>query len=150
MDYPTKVVHDFTKNRLCVIPVVLYVHNNIQSDVAVHFLANANNGWVTWNFYKIVRIFSSYSSIRKPTGAATQLYMPEAASPFLWIGRIQGDAHLSAEKPSEAIELAVAVSRPGAFSLARGLQIVAETAGYEAAVQCSKLEFTLVVENKES
>lgn len=77
------------------------------------------------------------------------MYIPEAASPSLWIGRIQGHAHLSAEHPSQAIELAFAVSKPGAYSLARGLQITTNVVETNISMQSLKLEFTLVVENKD-
>ena len=80
---------------------------------------------------------------------ATQLYIPEAVSPSLWIGRIQGHAHLSAEQPSQAVELTFAVSKPGAYSLARGLQITTDVVKKNISIQSLKLEFTLVVENKD-
>ena len=77
---------------------------------------------------------------------ATQLYMPEAASPLLWIGRVEGE--ISLRGASETVHLAIAVSRPGVYSLSRGLQINAKVKGENVSVPSPKLEFTLIVDQK--
>ena len=77
---------------------------------------------------------------------ATQLYMPEAASPLLWIGRVEGE--ISLRGASETVHLAIAVSRPGVYSLSQGLQIHAKVKGNNVGVTSPKLEFTLIVDQK--
>ena len=85
--------------------------------------------------------------------APTHVYVPEAAAPLLWVGRVRGAAELDADRPAVDVPLAVCVSRPGAYSLARGLQIDAADAADAAAdavsgaVRSAKLEFTLIVES---
>ncbi len=83
---------------------------------------------------------------RKPP-RASQLYMPEAASPLLWIGRVQGDVCL--KDTPEAVHLTIAVSRPGAYSLVQGLQIDARMLGENIRVPSPKIEYTLIVDHKE-
>lgn len=90
---------------------------------------------------------------------ASQLYMAEAASPLLWIGRVRGSFRLESHG-SATVNLVIAVPRAGAYSLARGLQIsstkiASPSAVHEASVEenaavySSKLEFTLVVEGRD-
>ena len=50
---------------------------------------------------------------------------------------------------SQAVELTFAVSKPGAYSLARSLQIATDVLEKNISIQSLKLEFTLVVENKD-
>lgn len=76
----------------------------------------------------------------------TQLYMPEAASPLLWIGRVEGE--ISLRDASETVHLAIAVSRPGVYSLSQGLQLNAKVKGENTSVSSPKLEFTLIVYQK--
>ena len=91
--------------------------------------------------------------------SASQLYMPEAGSPSLWVGCVEGFIRLEAgNKRTEAIHLTIAVSRPGVYSLAQGLQINACKANSLSEKTCtsipimtaSKLEFVLIVENLDS
>ncbi|XP_059351867.1 trafficking protein particle complex subunit 8-like isoform X1 [Daphnia carinata] len=126
MEYSPKVYHDFNKQRLCVIPVILYLYNCCQKEIDVSYSANFNIG---------------------KTPRASQLYMPEAASPLLWIGRVQGNIHV--RDTPEAVHLAIAVSRPGAYSLVQGLHIDGRILDQNVKVPSSKIEYTLVVYDKE-
>ena len=87
----------------------------------------------------------NFPILRKPP-RASQLYMPEAASPLLWIGRVQGDVCL--KDTPEVFHLTVAVSRPGAYSLVQGLHIDAKMLGENVRVPCPKIEYTLIVDHK--
>ncbi len=73
--------------------------------------------------------------------------MPEAASPLLWIGRVQGNVCL--KDAPEAVPLTIAVSRPGAYSLVQGLHIDARISGESVRVPSPKIEYTLIVDHKE-
>lgn len=69
----------------------------------------------------------------------------------MWLGRVRGQERL--QKASEAvIHLAVAVTRPGAYSLAQGLQLDASkiTGQQSLIVQSTKMEFTLIVDQEEN
>jgi len=82
--------------------------------------------------------------------------MPEAATPLLWVGCVEG--HVCVKGATEAVHLAIAVSRPGVYSLAQALQIDAtllldkgnEKEKEALTVTSSKMEFTLIVENKDA
>ena len=76
--------------------------------------------------------------------------MPEAATPLLWVGSVEG--HVCMKGATEAVHLAIAVSRPGVYSLAQGLQIDATLTEKEPGtpVTSSKMEFTLIVENQDA
>lgn len=69
--------------------------------------------------------------------------MPEAASPLLWLGRVEGQ--LVIKHTSEPIQLSVAITRPGVYSLAQGMQVDARTTEDGVKVTSPKLEFTLIV-----
>lgn len=71
--------------------------------------------------------------------------MPEAASPLLWIGRIQGNVSL--KDTPKTVHLTIAVSRPGAYSLVQGLQIDANIVGENLRVSSPKIEYTLIVDH---
>lgn len=71
--------------------------------------------------------------------------MPEAASPLLWVGRVQGAVQL--KDVPEAVHLTVAVSRPGVYSLVQGLQIDAKIMGENVKVTSPKIEYTLIVDH---
>jgi hypothetical protein len=60
--------------------------------------------------------------------------MPEAASPLLWIGCVQGD---------------VCLKDTPAYSLVQGLQIDARMLGENVRVPSQKIEYTLIVDHKE-
>jgi len=76
--------------------------------------------------------------------------MPEAATPLLWVGSVEGRIYMKGA--SEAVHLSIAVSRPGVYSLAQALQIDATIIDKEpgATVTSSKREFTLIVENQDA
>lgn len=85
--------------------------------------------------------------ILRKTPRVSQLYMPEAASPLLWIGRVQGNIYV--RDAPEAVNLAIAVSRPGAYSLVQGLHIDGRILDENVRVPSPKIEYTLVVYDKE-
>jgi len=104
----------------------------------------------------IQSVLNDFFVIRKPA-RANQLYMPEAASPLMWIGRTQGQVRVKVT--SETVRLSVAVSRPGAYSLAQGLQLdampvnkVSSTGQQQSlnTVLSPKMEFTLIVDHDEN
>lgn len=75
--------------------------------------------------------------------------MPEAAAPLLWIGRVQGQVLL--KDAPETVQLTVAVSRPGAYSLVQGLNILTKLIEDKKLVEVTspKYEYTLIVDHKE-
>ncbi|XP_065578277.1 trafficking protein particle complex subunit 8-like isoform X2 [Artemia franciscana] len=99
LDYKSPVCHDFSKSRLCLVPVKIVVFNSFRKEVDVRVAA---------------------MDPRLPP--RNQLYHPEAMTPFSWVGTSQTWRTLQPRSITE-LNWTLCASMPGTYCLDNRLKI---------------------------
>ncbi|XP_071443920.1 trafficking protein particle complex subunit 8 isoform X2 [Hetaerina americana] len=101
--HPPQVTHNFSCNRLCLVPVKLLLQNCSSYHLTVEVQTSSIGGY---------------------PGNKNQMYSPHPSGQFLWVGRVSAVVNLQPHAPSEnAIILTAAFPAPGTYNLASRLSV---------------------------